>query len=141
MSTEFFQGRPAAILAAVLLLGLAALALFARTDRTRVTTLETFTELSAVGDKTYYLLPQPLPAPPAPVAQYNGRALIPITYEKFEWRDTKMTPVARDPQTRLTIYTSREPLPKNIPPAGETPYFVKTAANEYLRLRAAPREP
>ena len=48
--------------------------------------------------------------------------------------DTKMRPSARDPVTNLTIYTCRASLPEA---GGEMHYFVKTAANEYLRLRAS----
>ena len=45
-----------------------------------------------------------------------------------------LRPSARDPNTNLTIYTSRASLPEA---GGEMLYFVKTAANEYLRLRAS----
>ena len=125
----------AILLGGALLGGIAGLAIFARVDRERVGVLEHFTETSAVGDKTYYRIPEPPPEPPVAVAKLAGEALVPPSYAKFEWRDTKMRPVARDPQTRLTIYATREPLPEAKP--GETLYFVKTAANEYLRLRAA----
>jgi len=63
----------------------------------------------------------------------RDEALVPVSYEKFQFRDTKMQPFARDPATKLTIYESREPLPG----AGDGKwFFVKTAANEYLRLSA-----
>ena len=68
------------------------------------------------------------------VARVRGEALVPVDYAKFESRDTKMRPSARDPVTNLTIYTCRASLPEA---GGEMHYFVKTAANEYLRLRAS----
>ena len=129
--------KSAAVLAGVFLTSLAGLCLFAWHDRNQLAALESFSETSAVGDAVYYRLPTPLPEPPIPVAMLRGRALVPVSYTKLEWRDTKMRAVARDPVTRLTIYATREPLP---PSAGEPRdselFFVKTAANEYLRLRA-----
>jgi hypothetical protein len=69
----------------------------------------------------------------------QGQTLVPGSYAKVELRDTRMQAVARDPETRLTIYVSREPLPPLPGAQGEEKFrFVKTASNEYLRLRAAP---
>ena len=64
------------------------------------------------------------------VARVKGEALVPVSYDKYECRDTKMQPSARDSATKLTIYELREPHAD----AGGRFYFVKTAANEYLRL-------
>jgi len=121
--------RPAALLGAALLAGLLALTIFAALDRSRVGELERFSETTAVGDKVFYRVPQPPPQPPAPVATLQGRSLVPISYEKFEWRDTRMRAVARDPATRLTIYQTREP-------REDAAFFVKLRNHEYLRLRA-----
>lgn len=115
-----------------LLFGLLVQTLLARIDRGRVEKLETFSETTAVGDRVYFPLPAPLPDPPAMVARVKGGALVPVSYQKFEYRDTKMQPSARDPASKLTIYESREPLDDA---GGEKFYFVKTAANEYLKLR------
>ncbi len=123
----------AAWLGGLLLFGMLLLAILARFDRARVASLEKFSETTAVGDHVYYTLPSPLPKTPAVVARLHGEALAPVDYSKFECRDTKMQPVARDPDTKLTIYTSRASLPDG---GGELLYFVKTAANEYLKLRA-----
>ena len=103
----------------------------ARIDRNRAEKLEAFSETTAVGDRVYYPLPSPFPDPPAMIARVKGEALVPVSYEKFECHDTKMQPTARDTASKLTIYESREPL------NGEKLYFVKTAANEYLKLRAS----
>lgn len=126
-------GPAAAWLGGVLLFGMLLLAILARIDRSRVAALEHFSETTAVGDHVYYTLPSPLPKTPAVVARVHGEALAPVDYAKFECRDTKMQPVARDPDTKLTIYEGREPL--NDADGGKL-YFVKTAANEYLKLRA-----
>ena len=129
-----FGARTVAWLGACLLFGILLQTVLARIDRSRVQTLENFSETTAVGDRVYYPLPSPLPAPPAAVARIRGEALVPVNYAKFECRDTKMQPSARDPVTKLTIYECREP------PADAVEgkfYFVKTAANEYLRLRAS----
>ncbi|HZJ17793.1 MAG TPA: hypothetical protein VFD27_22250 [Chthoniobacteraceae bacterium] len=132
-------GRAAGFLGGGLLVGLLVLAIFARVDRERVSTLEKFSETTAVGDNVYYHLPEPLPDPPIVVARLNGQTLAPVSYAKVELRDTRMQAVARDPETRLGIYVSREPLPAVAgAQSGKESYFVKTASNEYLRLHAAP---
>ena len=114
-----------------LIFGLLVQTLLARIDRSRAEQLEAFSEMTAVGDRVYYPLPSPLPDPPTMLARVKGEALVPVNYEKFECRDTKMQPAARDPASKLTIYENREPL------NGEKFYFVKTSANEYLKLRVA----
>ena len=116
-----------------LLFGLLLQTVLAWVDRGRSEKLEMFSETTAVGDHVYYPLPSPLPDPPAVVARVRGEALVPVNYEKFECRDTKMQASARDPVTKLTIYEIRQPLAEA---GGEKAWFVKTAANEYLRLRA-----
>jgi hypothetical protein len=131
--------RAAGFLGSGLLVGLLVLAVFTRVDRERVGVLENFSETTAVGDNVHYALPNPIPDPPIAVAHLNEEALVPLTYRKDELRDTRMQAVARDPETRLTIYVSRDPLPPVNGPQGDGKvYFVKTASNEYLRLRAAP---
>ena len=123
--------RMLAILGACLIFGLLVQTLLARIDRTRGDHLEAFSENTAVGDHVHYSLPSPLPNSPKMVARVKGEALVPVSYEKVECRDTKMQPFARDAAAKLTIYERREP------PAGEENFFfVKTASNEYLKLRA-----
>ena len=132
-SAPVLGGPAAAWLCGVLLFGMLLLAIMASIDRARFATLENFSETTAVGDHLYYALPSPLPKAPAVVARVQGQALAPVDYVKFECRDTKMQPVARAPDTKLMIYESREPLTDA---DGGKLYFVKTAANEYLKLRA-----
>ena len=117
-----------------LLFGLLLQTVLALIDRSRAEKLEMFSETTAVGDRVFYSLPSPLPDPPAVVARVRGEALVPVNYTKLECRDTKMQAAARDPVTKLTIYESRQPLADA---GGEKVFFVKTDANEYLRLRAA----
>jgi hypothetical protein len=130
---SFLGSRSLVLLCIILLTGLLLQVILARMDRSRVATLESFSEGTAVGDRVYYPLPSPLPDPPIVVARLRGEALVPVSYEKFSGRDTNMQAIARDPVTKLTIYESREPLPGA---AGEKRYFAKTASNEYLTLRA-----
>ena len=132
-SKPIIGGKTLFLLGAILLAALLVQGILARMDRSRVPALESFSETSAVGDRVYYPPPSPLPDPPAVVARVRGKALVPVSYEKFQGRDTKMQAVARDPATKLTIYESREPMPAA---GGETHYFIKTASNEYLTLRA-----
>lgn len=131
--TPIAGGRVLAILGGCLIFGLLLQTLLAKIDRSRVDKLEAFSETTAVGDRVYFPVPKPLPNPPAMVARVKGAALVPVSYEKFECRDTKMQPYARDSAAKLTIYELREPTPEA---AAEKFYFVKTAANEYLKLRA-----
>jgi hypothetical protein len=131
--------RVAGFLGGGLLVGLLVLAVFARIDRERVGKLESFSETTAVGDKVYYRVPNPVPNPPVAIASFGGKSLAPVNYEKLDLLDTHMQPAARDPKTQLTIYVSRDPLPAaSGAQADDEFYFVKTASNEYLRLRAAP---
>ena len=125
--------RIAEWIGAALLSGLLLLAILARVDRARIATLEKFSETTAVGDRVFYTLPSPLPETPAVVARIHDGALVPVDYAKFDCRDTKMQPVARDPATKLTIYETRKPLPDA--DDGKL-YYVKTAPSEYLKLRA-----
>ena len=125
--------RTLKLLGGCLLLGLLLQAVLARVDRVRSETLETFSETTAVGDHIFYPVPSPPPDPPSVVARVRGEALVPVSYAKFDVRDTKMQASARDPVTKLTIYTCRASLPDA---GGEMLYFVKTAPNEYLRLHA-----
>ena len=130
-TTPVAGARMLAILGGCLIFGLLAQTLLARIDRTRVDQLEAFSENTAVGDHVHFPLPSPLPDPPAMVARVRGEALVPVSYEKVECRDTKMQPFARDSAAKLTIYQHREPLPGK-----DKFFFVKTASNEYLKLRA-----
>ena len=131
--------RAAGLLGGGLLIGLLVLAVFARVDRERAGTLESFSETTAVGDNVHYLLPAPLPDPPVAVARLHGQTLAPVSYAKVELRDTRMQAVARDPETRLSIYISRDSWPPVAgAPSDESFYYVKTASNEYLRLHPAP---
>ena len=132
-SAPVFGGPAAAWLCGVLLFGMLLVAIMASIDRARLATLENFSETTAVGDHVYYALPSPLPQAPGVVARLQGQALMPVDYAKFQCRDSKMQPVARDPDTKLMIYEGREPLTDT---DGGKLYFVKTAANEYLKLRA-----
>jgi hypothetical protein len=134
-SARLIGGRVAGFLGGSLIVGMLLLMIFARIDRERVGPLEHFSETTAVGDVVYYLLPDPLPDPPIGVARLNGEILVPVSYAKVDLRDTRMQAFARDPETRLTTYVSREPLPPIEGGSGEKFYFVKTASNEYLRLR------
>jgi hypothetical protein len=122
--------RIAAWLGAGLLLGMAIVVVFAWNDRARLADLEHFSETTAVGDRIYFPLPDPLPTPPAIIARFRDESFVPVDYNKVEIRDTKMQPAGRDPGSKLTIYKLRDP-------AGGGDFFVKTASNEYLRLRRA----
>ena len=125
--------RAAAWLGGVLLFGMLLIAILARLDRARLASLEKFSETTAVGDRVFYTLPSPLPKTPAVVVRVRGEPLAPVDYMKVDCRDTKMHPVARDPGTKLTIYEGREP---QTDADGGRLFFVKTAPNEYLKLRA-----
>lgn len=128
--------RPLNFLGVLLLLGLAGLTIFAAISRRSVSGLERFSETTAVGDTAFFQLPNPLPDPPAPVISLQGQKLVPVSYAKVSgpgMRDTQMRAVARDAQTRLTIYTPR----KTAESAGAPRYFVKLRPNTYLALQAA----
>ena len=133
--------RPVAVrLGEALLISFAVVILLAGMDKAQRERLESFQEVTAVGDRAYFQLPGDLRKPFQPVAGFRGQSLTPTSVEPVEIRDTKMIRVGRDDSGRHFVYTSRESVPPvggEVVAKGEKFFFLKLEPGEYLKTRAA----
>ncbi len=127
------------LLGTILLAGVALMAILTVRDRSHVSALEEFKEVSAVGDMTYFQLPKPQQQPPARAATLHGVALYPVSHEKVKVDDPGMIRAARDEASALTLYRTRESIEseKREPAKKEDHYFLKIAPGEYIEVRSA----
>ncbi len=121
--------RAAIILGAVFLAGLAGVTVFSVRDAAREGTLEAFTQDTAVGDTMLYRPPNPPLAVPEPILTWDGKALVPASYDKVKTDDGQMRRIGRDETTGLSLYRRRRD-------DNQGDLHVKIAQGEYLRLRA-----
>lgn len=139
-STEIFQAQTAQRLGIVLVAGLALVVIFNALDKPRRTQFERYEEVTAVGDKAWFRLPETAQKPPPAAAKFRGQELFPVSYKTVEIRDTKMLRVGDDDSGLLRIYASREPVPPQegeVEKKGETFYFLKTGTGEYIKVRGS----
>jgi hypothetical protein len=133
-----FARRHAIYLGAALLAGLTLVLIFTALDRSRRTQLEATSQTTAVGDRAFFLLPQISQKPPGVAANFRGQPLYPISYARVEIRDSRMTQAGSDDSGTFRIYTTREHVPLQdgeIDKPGEPVYFLKTAPDEYVKVR------
>ena len=103
-------------------------------DRARRADLETVSQVTAVEDKTYYVIPAN-GAEGLPVAVRLGeRSLILVSPIAVGLHDSDARRVATDPATGLTIYRTEDSkaLPAN--EQGNT-YLLKVETGKYVRVR------
>lgn len=128
--TPVLCGAAAFRVGALLLIGIAlslALIIF---DRQRRPSIESWQEVTAVGDKPFYVLPAD-PAAAAMVVTESGQFKISTT-ERTKLKDTQMRRVGRDAVTGVHIYRPE-------PPQAPARFYVRTAPGEYLpAVPAAP---
>ena len=123
-----YAERTARRLGAAFVLALIAVVAFTCWDARRAAQLESFSEVTAVGDKNYFGIPDPPIAPDKPIAQAENQLWVPVSFEKAPRRDTQMIRAARDASGSLMLYR-----PRHEPKKDEL--YVKIAPNGYLRLR------
>ncbi len=138
-STELPQDFPGRGLAwrlgTALLVGLVLTLALVVWDNTRRSTLEGIVEATAVGDTRYVSMPEPLPPKPfLPVAQLDGRPLVPTGYKRYEKDEARMQSVGRDESAGLTIY---QELAKKKATGKPVDYFLKAGPGEFLKVRPA----
>jgi len=137
---EIFGAQWAGRICAALLLGLGIVTAVAFYDEHRLSSLETTAESTAVGDKALFPLPaMGLPEQAtAPIVNFNGKALTPVSSKSYEERDSKMIRIGLDDSQHYSIYSTTEPVKpmkgegKN---DGKTFFFIKTGPGKYLKLK------
>lgn len=133
--------RPVAVLLGeALLIAFALVILLAGMDKAQRERLESFQEVTAVGDRAFFQLPDELKQEPLqPVAGFRGQPLIPVSLDEVKIRDTKMIRMGRDDTGRHFVYSSREKAPSAEgarEAKDEKFFFLKLAPGEYLKVRA-----
>jgi len=99
-----FAPRAAMWLGVVVLVGFAAVLACTLRDAGREDELEHFDQITALGDTHYFVVPSPPPNPPVAIVQWQGRAWVPVDFEKRDLRDTQMLRIGRDEISGLTLY-------------------------------------
>lgn len=129
-ATAVLGGSAAFRVGAVLLVGLALSLGLAATDRQRRASIESWQEVTAVGDKPYFVPPSD-PASEAMVVMEAGQFKI-LTAERTKLKDTQMRRAGRDAVTGVHIYQTE-------PPQTPVRFYVRVAPGEYLpAIPAAP---
>lgn len=125
--TPFLGSRAATVLVILVLLGFSGVVAFSVIDRTKASSLESFSQTTAVGDTHYYEVPLVQLAVPEPVLTWQGRPWAPASYEKVKISDTDMVRLGQDEATQFRVYRERGK------PA-DSPIYLKIDVSEYLRL-------
>lgn len=108
-------------------------------ERIREKPLEQFSEVSAVGDSSYFQRPSldDKAALAEPIVALDGVALYIVDGNKRELKDTNMVRAGRDAATGLAIYTPRKKEEgKDRGKDAVRTYFVKLGRNDYLQVRS-----
>ena len=126
----FFGVKSALQLGAALLGALALIATLSLVDRGRLAALESFAELTAVGDTAYFKVPADSQELTLPAVTLNGQPLFPVANTLHELRDTEMIRAGRDATTGLTIYQPR----KALSGGRDDAYFLKVGPKQYVKV-------
>jgi hypothetical protein len=135
---SLFAPRAALRLGLALVLGIALVTVLAVLDRNRRTQDETHEEVTAVGDQSFFKLPEVFPKPPEAAVVFHGQSLYPV-YKRITNRDSSMIRVGEDDSRTYWIYTDRV-AGKEAAAEGEKKgapaYYLKAALDEYFEVRA-----
>jgi hypothetical protein len=133
LQTGFFAERAAVWIGWALLAAMATILLLASFDRQHRRGLETFKEVTGVGDQAFFKEPDAVGGAPAATVIFKGQALVPVTPKHISERDARMLRVGDDDSGAYRIYVNRESAE-----AGnkrEADYFLKLGNDEYLNVR------
>jgi hypothetical protein len=139
--SRIFAHAVAVRLGEALLIGFAVVILFAGLDNAQRRGLETVQEVSSVGDRVYFRIPEERTSPPVAAVIFRGDQLLPVSYEPVKIRDTRMIRLGMDDSGQYAVYGSREGLsPENagIGAQADKFLFLKVAPDEYLKTKSAP---
>ena len=113
----------------------AVVVLFASLDQQRRSQLESFAEVTAVGDKAYFKAPDPM-KPLTVAVTIRGRPSPVSPPRRVGARDSRMLRRGQDDSGAYRIYVNSQP-DEDAKRAGED-YFLKTGPDEYLQVRPEP---
>lgn len=136
--TPLFAREYAFRLGLVLLVVFAGIIALAGYDESRRGALETFEEVTAVGDRAFFPLPTEVQKPHPAAVVFRGQPLYPVSYALIEARDTGMIRVGTADEAPYRLYTPREPLPPQegeSEKAGQQFYYLKVKQDEYIKVR------
>jgi hypothetical protein len=125
-ATPIFGGRAAFGLGAMQLAGFVLVLALATFDRQRRVQIEGWEEVTAVGDRAFFVPPADSAAPA--VLSWDAGTLTVAAGERTEIRDTQMRRAGRDQSAGIAIY--RHAAPGKAEAAGG--FYVKVAPGEYL---------
>ncbi len=110
---------------------------FKISERGRVSELETFSEATAVGDHSYYPLPDFTNRTGVSILIFKGRPLY-TDYKHVTNRDSRMRRIGAEDSGKYQIYIDEEPVKPDNKSHDEPRYFAKTAEDEYVGLWLQP---
>ena len=119
----------------VLLVAFAAIIALTGYDESRRDKLETFEEMTAVGDRNFFPIPKELQKPHPAAVTFQGKPLFPVSYEPVKANDPEMTRVGVAEGAAFRIYKSQEPLERGDEPTGADSYYLKLERDRYLEVR------
>ncbi len=134
LSTGVFAERPARRIGWVLIVVLAALTTFAFVGRQHRAQLETVEQVTAVGDTTYFKMPEMTEKPSALAVSFQGKQLYPASFKRMGNRDSRMLRVGTDDSGAYGIYAVREAIDARKKEAEEL--YLKLGPDEYLNVRS-----
>ncbi len=139
--SRIFAHTAAVRLGEALLIGFAVIILLAGLDKAQREQLETFQEVTAVGDRAFFPMPEQHPQPPVAAVTFRGDGLVPVSYEPVEIRDTRMIRLGKDESGQYSVYSRRAPADEKergkekekLDPEEAKYLYLKVARDEYLR--------
>jgi hypothetical protein len=132
-----FAREYAVRLMTVLLVAFAGIIALTGFDESRRDKLETFEEVTAVGDQNFFPVPKEPQQPAAPAATFQGKALVPTSYELVKRNDPEMIRVGQAEGAPYRIYMPKMVLSGEAKPSAPGTYYLKVEQDRYVRVRAA----
>jgi hypothetical protein len=137
-STGLFAGRAAGWFGWAILAALAAVILLISQEHRRRTPVETYEELTSVGDHSFFKMPEQAGKNPVAAVIFRGQPLYPAGFHRLRNSDTKMLRAGSDDSGALRIYMNSEPDPQTRDAGAkksESDYYLKLGEDEYLNVR------
>ncbi len=145
-SSELFAPRAAFSFGLSLLLSLAVVAVMVTVDARNRQRDETREEVTAVGDQSFFKIPDTFPRPVTAAVVYHGQPLFAI-YKRITDRDSTMIRVGEDDSKTYRLYVEH-PSEKEKDKGNaenqkkkDATYFLKVGVDEYIELSPQQQQP